>query len=221
MADQIAQYSSTDIKLHFVAYIDLVLDDIERLDIMFQELSPVAVKINGIGCGCGYQDITADHIQLFKKYNLPLIIHTAYEHICMNPRMHAIIRSNSAYDWARLLNTNQLRSVLNHGATLDMNAIKLVNSTDDIRIAVGPDKVTSANDNRLYWSCENDPSTFLRFLKQNVDGTKLIYDADFHWNVPVGEEDYASVLRIRQIFSDQSEQDAVLYQNAKEFFGMK
>ena len=52
-------------------------------------------------------------------------------------------------------------------------------------------------------------------MKNNLDSSKIIYDADFNWNMENGVEDTLSVERVKEVFEDA---DKILSENIIEHY---
>lgn len=58
---------------------------------------------------------------------------------------------------------------------------------------------------------------YLKYIRENLHWSKIIYDADFNWNVTNPNSlDYDSVLRIKEIFGD-FESSKILGDNLLDF----
>lgn len=216
--EMIQQKSSPSLRLGFAAYFHPRLDDPEVFDRLLYETTPVAVKIHAFGCGIGPKDVGAEFIDIIRNHDLPVIVHTSYEKVNQNPRMHEIRNLNNPIYWADFVEKNRIRGVLNHGATLDIETFKRVNASDYLMVALGPERITCANDNRLRIPCSGNWRKYLGLLHEHLDYKKIIYDADFNWNVFNGEAmDTESVSRVKEIFSLDYEQKAILAENLLGF----
>jgi len=216
--ETILRKTSDSLRLSFAPYFHPRMDEPEAFDQLLCETSPIAIKIHAFGCGIGPEHIDPEFVEIIHKHDLPVIVHTSFERINQNPKMHEIRNLNNPIYWADFFERNRIRGVLNHGATLDLKTFKKVNSSDYLMVALGPDRITCSNDNRLRIPCCGDWRKYLTLLRDHLDTSKIIYDADFNWNVFVGEPmDTSSVDRVREIFTAPSDQAAILGENLLRF----
>ena len=193
-------------------------DVIEQFEKMLVITDPVAIKIHGIGSGVGPNDISQDYIELIKKYELPVIVHVDCDFGKGSQSMQYVRNINRAILWAKFFERNKIKGILNHGASLDLDTLELVNNSDYLRIALGPDKIACIDNNRLFFDCQSDYKEYLRFLKKHLDTSKILYDADYNWNKIEGQvDDYESVERVKEIFGDGSDAVDILSNNLLDF----
>ena len=69
----------------------------------------------------------------------------------------------------------------------------------------------------MFVDCLGNYKNFLLYLKNNLDISKIIYDADYNWNVKnISDQDFDSVKRVHEIFNiDDSKK--VLSKNLIDF----
>ena len=210
--------SSVALQLLFVPTFHPILDEIEQFEKMLVITDPVAIKIHGIGSGVGPNDISQDYIELIKKYELPVIVHVDCDFGKGSQSMQYVRNINRAILWAKFFERNKIKGILNHGASLDLDTFQLVNNSDYLRIALGPDKIACIDNNRLFFDCQSDYKEYLRFLKKHLDTSKILYDADYNWNKIEGQvDDYESVERVKEIFGDGSDAVDILSNNLLDF----
>ena len=200
-------------KLIFVPTFHPIMDNISKLEELIEITDPVALKIHGIGSGIGPDDISKNYISLIKRYDLPLILHTDHDGGQTRDLSMQYIRNiNESKKWAEFLIKNEIRGTLNHGSSLNLETFKLVNSSELIKIALGPDKVACLDKNRLYIDCLSNYKKYLEYLKNYLDIDKIIYDADFNWNSLNGD-DYSSVDRVKEVFNIETSQRKIFCDN--------
>lgn len=210
--------SSDALQLLFVPTFHPILDEIEQFEKMLVITDPVAIKVHGIGSGVGPYDISQDYIELIKKYELPVIVHVDCDFGKGSQSMQYVRNINRAILWAKFFERNKIKGILNHGASLDLDTFELVNNSDYLRIALGPDKIACIDNNRLFFDCQSDYKEYLRFLKKHLDTSKILYDADYNWNKIEGQvDDYESVERVKEIFGDGSDAVDILSNNLLDF----
>ena len=210
--------SSDALQLLFVPTFHPILDEIEQFEKMLVITDPVAIKIHGIGSGVGPEDISQDYIELIKKYELPVIVHVDCDFGKGSQSMQYVRNINRAILWAKFFERNKIKGILNHGASLDLDTFELVNNSDYLKIALGPDKIACIDNNRLFFDCQSDYKEYLRFLKKHLDTSKILYDADYNWNKIEGQvDDYESVERVKEIFGDGSDAVDILSNNLLDF----
>lgn len=210
--------SSDALQLLFVPTFHPILDEIEQFEKMLVITDPVAIKIHGIGSGVCPDDISQDYIELIKKYELPVIVHVDCDFGKGSQSMQYVRNINRAILWAKFFERNKIKGILNHGASLDLDTFELVNNSDYLKIALGPDKIACIDNNRLFFDCQSDYKEYLRFLKKHLDTSKILYDADYNWNKIEGQvDDYESVERVKEIFGDGSDAVDILSNNLLDF----
>lgn len=214
----IKEKQNDDIKLFFVPALHPILDDVYELEKLINDTDPVALKIHGIGSGVGPEDVPKELIDIIKKYELPLILHTDRDNGKTKDRSMIFIRNiNDSEKWANFLINNEIKGTLNHGASLNKNTFDIVNKHDFVKVAIGPDLVSCLDENRLEKECKKNYRIYLKELRNSLDIKKIIYDADYNWNV-LGGDDYYSVDRVKEIFTNLEEQDNVLHNNIIEHY---
>ena len=210
--------SSDALQLLFVPTFHPILDEIEQFEKMLVITDPVAIKIHGIGSGVGPDDISQDYIELIKKYELPVIVHVDCDFGKGSQSLQYVRNINRAILWAKFFERNKIKGILNHGASLDLDTFELVNNSDYLRIALGPDKIACIDNNRLFFDCQSDYKEYLRFLKKHLDTSKILYDTDYNWNKMKGQvDDYESVERVKEIFGNGSDAADILSNNLLNF----
>lgn len=214
---QIKEINDTNINLFFIPMIHPIMDDINYITELIELTDPLAIKIHGIASGVGPNDISDDLIQLLKSKDLPLIVHTDCDNGLGSISMQYIRNINTAFEWANFFIKNNLRGVLNHGASLDERVFNLVNKYSEyLKIAVGPDLVACKDDNRLFITCNSDSHVYYQILKDYVDYKNLLFDIDYNWNrINTTDDDYSIVDRVVDIWGDNS--DYILGTNALTF----
>lgn len=217
LAELLKENTSEELQLFFVPMFHPVLDDIDEFEQMLKKTEPVAIKVHGIGSGVGPDDISGEYIELLKNYDLPLIVHTDCDNGKGSVSMQYVRNINRGYNWAKFFENNKIKGILNHGASLDQNTFKIVNHSEYIKVALGPDKIACLDNNRLFVDCLGNYKNFLLYLKDNLDISKIIYDADYNWNVKnISDQDFDSVKRVHEIFNiDDSKK--VLSKNLIDF----
>lgn len=218
LAELINRKKSNDVKLLFVPMLHPVLDEVEEFEKLIVKTDPVAVKIHGIGSGVGPQNISHEYIELIKKYDLPIIVHTDCDFGMGSPSMQYVRNINRAILWAKFFDKFKIKGILNHGASLDIDTFSIVNNSDYLRVALGPDLVACLDNNRLFVDCQSIYKNYLLFLKKYLDNKKILYDADYNWNqLNIYDNDYLSVERVKEIFENNYVLQDILANNLLEF----
>lgn len=215
LSNLLSKKTSEELQLFFVPMIHPILDDLRLFEKLIIDTDPVAIKIHGIGSGIGPKDIGQDFIKIIKEYELPIIVHTDCDFGKGSNSMQYVRNINTAKNWTEFFIKNDIYGVLNHGASLDKSVFKLVNKSNYVKIALGPDKIACKDENRLYIDCLKSYRNYLSYLKNNLDHSKIIYDADFNWNIENDIEDISSVDRVREIFEDA---DIILSENIIDYY---
>lgn len=200
----IVQKSSKELILLFAAVFHPIMDDIYCFTKMINDTDPVAIKIHGIGSGVGPEDINKDYIELLRKTNIPIIVHTDCDFGKGSISMQYVRNINKAINWAKFFDKNRIKGILNHGASLDKETFNIANNSEYLTIALGPDKIACIDENRLFVDCLKDYRNYLQYIKDNLKISKIIYDADYNWNLlNKSAIDYDSVKRIKEIFGKE------------------
>jgi hypothetical protein len=128
-----------------------------------------------------------------------------------------------AVKWARWAIDNGVRAYLAHGLALDLDAARLVKSTDQLVVGTGPDFLINKQRERLVRKTE-----FLPALLSLVPPSQIVFSTDYAWNVldqsRPDKLDWNSKGRIIEacvsagLDSDTIRQ--ILHGNAVGFFGM-
>ena len=218
LSELIQNYSSEELQLLFAPVYHPILDDNQEFIELINKTNPVAIKIHGIGSGIGPKDINKESIEMFKDFQLPLIVHTDCDFGAGSASMQYVRNINRGILWAKFFENNQIKGILNHGATLDKEVFEIVNNSKYLKIALGPDKVACLDNNRLYIDCLKDYRNYLMYLKQHLKTSKIVYDSDYNWNFIKGEDtDYKSVERVIEVFQDEFDIYKILAENLIEF----
>lgn len=207
--------------INFIPLIHPILDDIKYVEELIKYINPVAIKLHGIGSGISPNDISSEFIEIFKKYNLPIITHVecdTRENVDYPEGKKYIKKVNNALDWAKFLTRNKLRGLLTHGLALDEKAIELVKNNKDIMIGIGPDLLISNQSYRINRANVNEG--YLQLLKQNIPITQLVFDIDYNWNIDpnTNKIDNEAIKRIKQIWKNKKEQKKIFCENIREFY---
>ena len=214
----IEKIKDDSVKLLFIPEIHPALDDAYELEKLINDTDPVALKVHGIGSGVGPDDFSKEIIDVIKKYELPLILHTDRDNGKTVDKTMIYIRNiNDSEKWAKFLIENEIHGTLNHGASLNKKTFELANKTEFIKVALGPDLVSCLDENRLATDCRKDYKTYLRILRDNLSSNRIIYDADYNWNT-LGDEDYNSIDRVMEVFETFEEQDKIFSENIIEHY---
>ena len=187
-----------------------IMDDPNLFERMLEEIDPIALKIHGIGSGICANDIPLEFIKIIKKHELPLIVHTDCDlGNNFDQSMIWVRNINNAKVWTEFFVRNEIYGTLNHGANLDIETFKLINKSPFVKVALGPSEISCLDSNRTYIDCKKSYKIYLQILRDYLDSSKIIYDADYNWNIP---SDYESVDRVKEIFN-QYETEMILSSN--------
>lgn len=175
-----------DTRLVYVPLVHPILDTREYLDELVSMTNPVALKIHGVGAGVDPFCIPRDFTEFVREKDLMLIVHTDYDAGKDSVRYDTLLlrNLNTPFRWAKYLVNNRIYGVLNHGAALDIETLKLVNDEEYLKIGLGPDLVIQHDKNRVAmdrYQLEN--IGYLQLLKKTVMSNNIIFDIDFDWNI--------------------------------------
>jgi len=216
------------IKFYFAPKIHPILDNPDTLIEFLQEPSTIAIKINGLATHTTPQNIPEWLIELSKEYDKPFIIHTDYldsDANWVNKEISHLIRSNSPYMWAQWAKKKGVKACLAHGLRLDPLAADVVNSSNNLIVGLGPDKLLENEQERLVIKNQN----YLETLFNLVDENKIIFSTDYRWNVfdrgKWDDLDWETHERIITYANKRGKSKGFLskifYENAQEFFGIE
>lgn len=119
--------------------------------------------------------------------------------------MQYVRNINRAINWAKFFDKNRIKGILNHGASLDKETFNITNNSEYLTIALGPDKIACLDENRLFVDCLKDYRNYLQYIKDNLNVSKIIYDADYNWNLlDKSTIDYYSIRRVKEIFGEEN-----------------
>ena len=215
---------NNNVNLYFVPMIHGTLDRVDYLEKLYDDMNPIAFKIHGFSSGFSPKEIKPEIISFLKYINIPIIIHTSVYNYDYGYGAETKYWRNEChpYIWAKFIEDNGLKGVLNHGACLNRNAIDLVNDSENLMIGIGPDLDISNDYFKVDISKEEYKKIdYLMYLKENTLSKKLLFDIDFNWNVSDNNEvDSQQVERISSIW-DNEDLDNILYKNALDFFEIK
>lgn len=201
LSDLISKKSSKDLILLLAAVFHPIMDNIYSFEKMVRDVEPIAIKIHGIGSGIGPNDISKDYIELLKRLDIPIIVHTDCDFGKGSVSMQYVRNINRAINWAMFFDKNKIKGILNHGASLDKETFKIVNNSEHLKVALGPDKIACLDENRLFVDCLREYKNYLHYLKENLDVSKIVYDADYNWNLlDENDVDCDSVRRVENFF---------------------
>lgn len=202
-------------ELFFIPMIHPYLDSAQQIEAYIDQYDPIAIKIHGTGSGIEPQKIPADRIEVLKRSGRPLILHTDYARSSKD----AIVNSNSPASWAKWLLKHDLNGCLAHGARLDKEALDIINKYDNVVLSIAPCHRVSKNAGRLGVELNSyDPYTYLAYLRDYVNNSKILFDLDYSWNRDVPSNNPVSNTSelVRAVFKDRASD--VLSKNAIRFY---
>lgn len=145
----------------------------------------VAVKVHGISTHCGPSDVPAWVITMLKKYDLPIFVHTdtvlsKHSSTKFEKDIQSVRMMNRARVWAKWAINKHIRMYLAHGAMLDEEAIKIINSSENLVTGIGPDAILDSDTNRIR---KLDRKTgYLDRLLGTINHEKVLFSSDFPFN---------------------------------------
>ncbi len=212
---------STKTKIYFIPMIHGVLDEPSYVDDLIKKTKPKAVKFHGFSSGFFAEDVKPELIEIFKYYDIPIILHTSVYNYDDGYGFQTKYWRNkcSPSNWIRFLIDNNLKGTLNHGACLDVDSIKLVNKSENIMIGLGPDLDISHDPYKVCTPKRQFlEEGYLKIIKRLVLADKLLFDLDYCWNIDCDSKiDYNSQNRIQDtwVYADC---EKILSENAKRFY---
>ncbi len=213
--------TKTNVRIYFAPLVHGVLDDPNYVYKLLLKENVVAVKFHGFASGFYADDVNKDIIEVLKEANLPIILHTSVYNYDYGYGVDTKYWRNkcSPLNWADFLIKNGLKGVLNHGACLDLDTIRLVNKSDNIMIGIGPDLDISNDPFKVLISKERlFKEGYFNLLKKYVNPNKLLFDVDYNWNLDGnGNVDNGSIKRVRSVWN-YSDSQKILSENAKAFY---
>lgn len=213
--------TKTCTNIYFIPLIHGILDDAYYVEDLIKSTNPKAVKFHGFSSGFFSNDVKPEIIDILRSYDIPIILHTSvYSYDYGYGADTKYYRNEcSPKKWLDFLLKNELKGVLNHGACLDEEVIKVVNSSDNIMVGIGPDLDISMDYFKVLTPKERYlKEGYLNILRNLIDTNKIIFDVDYNWNVDgSGNIDCNFFDRIESVFSD-SECENIFYKNAFTFY---
>lgn len=200
------------------------LDTKEEVSQMLVEKPSIALKLHGISTFTGPEDVTNSTIDLLRKTNKPIVVHTdTYTSTPQYPIHEAYLR-NDPVKWVSWAQDAGVRTLITHGARLSPEAIKLAHQTSNVMIGIAPDLLLMSEPDRLAIKT-ND---YLSELLSRVNPDKLLFDIDFGWNVsernrwdlPDWQMHQRLVESANKIGINQEQLSAIFYDNAIQFFNI-
>lgn len=211
----------SNIDIYFAPLLHGKLDNPDYLTNLLNNKKVVAIKIHGFASGFSIEDIKPEVIEVLKKIDLPLIIHTSVYNYGYGYGKDTKywINLDHPIRWAKFLLDYKLTGVLNHGVALNEETIELVNKNDNLMIGIGPD----LDLNNDYFKLDIPQSKakkveYLKELKKKVSADKMIFDIDYNWNVDSNNViDLEAVNRVLETWN-YGDADKILSQNAERIF---
>ena len=213
------------IKFYFCPKLHPTLDTKDEVSRYMALEEVVAFKIQGISSYTTPKDVPLQLIDLLKRNEKPLMIHTDYRIKDRNDGLDWIIENNKASQWANWAVQNGLRTYLAHGLCLDPEAIEIVNNSDLFMVGLGPDIMLNQEKNSL--ALQN--VDYLTYLFSNVQSEKICFNYDYRWNVSKRGDwdslDWDSPKRIiktaRKLGLGENFLSNILFNNGMRFFNME
>ena len=218
------------IHFHFVPLVHPIFDSPQYIERLLTE-KPKAIKVHGIAAGMSPEELPTHFVQLVKKYDVPIIVHTDYDsnqvsdHTSKAWVLNYLRNANSPINWITFAIKMGIRLYLTHGVRLDEESMRYVNLADLFVVGIGPDSLIQNEPDRLY----NPASNYLKMLCNNVSVDRLCFDLDYPWNVnkPISkltdkkaDLDFDGIKRLQSLGFSQNEMDKILWKNAARFFGI-
>ena len=212
LANQTSNYKN----LYFIPYLHPCMDDEHYLNEYYDKYKPIAYKVHGIGSRIGPDDVKSEIIDFIKRKDLPLIIHTDCPRKFEKYELQRLREKNKAIFWCYFLIKNNIKGTLNHGVLYDKNVFDLVNNFENIRVALGPDKIVSSKDSVTINKIKGN---YLTDIQKYLDIDKMIFDIDYNWNIVNEDEDLDIVKRYKESFK-YLDYDKVIGKNALKFYNI-
>lgn len=213
----ISAHKNSNIKMHFIPLTHPLLDDIEYLEKLYYEYKPIAFKLHGYAGIFSPFEIKDEFWKFLHSHNIPIIVHTDCDTSNSKESIDTFYRNeNSPLNWIKILNAHSIKAYLTHGVRLCEESFKLINSSSNLIVGLGPDALLSNCKDRMY---SNSP--YLKTLFSNIDINKICFDLDYPWNVPSYDDkalDWNSIDRINALNLKEEEVQKVLCNNSKKFF---
>lgn len=201
-----------------------ILDTKEEVEKLMNSQSTIALKLHGISTFTGPSDVPSEVIDVLKKSNKPIIVHTdTYTGEVTSP-IHTAYKMNESLLWVEWARETGVRTLITHGACLSSKAIELARYTDNVMIGIAPDLLIQNEPERL----AIDGSKYLSSLIIGATPGKLLFDIDYGWNVIERDRwdqmDWNMHLRIveaarRERISDKQIED-IFINNAIRFYNL-
>lgn len=197
-----------------------ILDTEDEIERLCQQEETKGIKVHGIASYTSPADIEDKTIEMLKKFDLPLIVHTDYFDNPQNTIQRAY-QKNNPEGWVDFAIRSGVKLVALHGACLSYRAIEKAKKQSNIRIGISPDLLMMTEPERL----EKETDNFALDLFRMADPSQLLFDIDYSWNVN-GRGDWENqdwnmeeryVRAAKEAGYSDSDIESIFKNNAKEF----
>lgn len=193
-------------RLFYVPMLHPRLDTDDYLEELLRSTHPKALKIHSIGSYSSPKDIRQSYLEIIKKYQVPLIVHTDFNNgrYDNNPGLEKAVSFSGPEDWFDFFEFNGIKGTLNHGAALSLDVLNKVNDSNLVKVALGPDlhlcELSRLNVPEKVYADYG----FLGTLKLYLNPDKIIFDIDYDYNSDSkGNYDTFSVERVKQTWNSE------------------
>ena len=155
-----------------------ILDTDQELERLCSVKETVGIKLHGIATFTGPKDISRAHLNILKKYNKPLIVHTDLFKDPKSP-IQTAYQLNHPSGWIKLAIESGIKLVALHGACLSKEAIDMAKGHPNIMIGTSPDLLMMSEPDRL----DIPTKDLVKDLFNLVDANQILFDIDYSWNV--------------------------------------
>lgn len=217
----IEKVSNDRLRLFSVPLIHPIFDSVNYVKEII-ELNTVAVKIHCLGAGITPNEVNDNILKLLSAKKIPIIVHVDCDNTKFSSTdgMYYLRKKNRALNWCRLLLAYDCIGIINHGACLDREALKLINENNNLYCGIGPDLYMASNYGRLMETEEMIMKLgYLGILKKSVKPEKLLFDIDYNYNYTDtnGNLEWNSIKRIRNLWN-QTDSEKILGYNAYSLY---
>jgi hypothetical protein len=207
-------------RLFYVPMLHPRLDTDEYLNDLISTTHPIALKIHSIGSFSSPKDMRQSYLEVIKKYNVPLIVHTDFNNgrYDKNPGLAKAVSFSSSEEWCDFFIINGMKGTLNHGAALSLDTLAKVNNSNLVKVALGPDLHLSDTSRLKVPDQVYVEYGYLGTLKRYLNADKIIFDVDYDYNNDYrGNYDSSSIERVKQTW-DFEDCQKIFKRNAESHY---
>lgn len=184
----------------------------------------IAMKFHGISTFLPPQAISDSTIDVLRRQDKPIIVHTDMYRPEPKYGIHHAYRLNHPLKWIEWAKQSGVKTLITHGARLSDEAISMAKGTENVVIGIAPDLLLQSELERLAHNTDN----YLHDLLHMVPPEKLVFDYDYSYNV-TGRDKWDEIdwtfsdrllQRMKEAGFSDEQMAKVFMGNAVRFYGL-